>query len=66
MSGMTGSGKSWLYKLFKSKETMLEKHPKIIYCHSIWTKLFNDFEKILDIDFMQGFYVASNTVQVIS
>ena len=56
VTGMTGSGKTtWLYNLLKSKETMFEEPPKkIIYCYSIWTKLFDDMEKNLDIEFVQG------------
>ena len=56
ISGMTGSGNtSWLYKLLKQKNLMFQEPPsKIIYCYSIWTKLFNDMEKDLDIEFVQG------------
>ena len=56
ISGMTGSGKSsWLYKLLKQKQAMFQDPPKkIIYCYSIWTKLFDDMERDLDIDFVQG------------
>ena len=56
VSGMTGSGKTtWLYNLLKSKDTMFQAPPrKIIYCYSVWTKLFDDMEKKLDIEFVQG------------
>ena len=56
ISGMTGSGKTtWLYNLLKHKEDMFEDPPKkIIYCYSIWTKLFDDMEQNLDIEFVQG------------
>ena len=55
ISGMTGSGKtSWLYKLLQSKNEIFKDPPnKIIYCYSIWTKLFDTMEKDLDIEFVQ-------------
>ena len=54
VSGMTGSGKTTsLYNLLKSKDTMFEEPPqKIIYCYSVWTKLFGDMEK--NFEFVQG------------
>ena len=56
ISGMTGSGKTtWLYKLLQCKDVMFKDPPnKIIYCYSIWTKLFDSMEKDLDIEFIQG------------
>ena len=34
---------------------MFEEPPKkVLYCYSIWTKLFNEMEKNLDIEFVQG------------
>ena len=55
-SGITGSGKtSWLYKLLKQKNLVFQEPPnKIIYCYSIWTKLFDNMEKDLDTEFVQG------------
>ena len=46
---------TWLYNLLKSKDTIFEEPPqKIIYCYSVWTKLFGDMEKNLDTEFVQG------------
>ena len=34
---------------------MFDEPPeKVIYCYSIWTKLFDEMEKTLDIEFVQG------------
>ena len=56
ISGMTGSGKTtWLYKLLQCKDVIFKDPPnKIIYCYSIWTKLFDSMEKDLDMEFVQG------------
>ena len=55
ISGMTGSGKTtWLYKLLQCKDVIFKDPNKIIYCYSIWTKLFDSMEKDLDMEFVQG------------
>ena len=56
ISGMTGSGKTtWLYKLLTHKNSMFEEPPRrVMYCYSIWTKLFDDMEKNFNVEFVQG------------
>ena len=56
ISGITGSGKTtWLYKLLTHKNSMFEEPPwRVMYCYSVWTKLFDDMEKNFNVEFVQG------------
>ena len=57
ISGTTGAGKTtWIYKLLKHKEDMIEPAPKhILYCYGIWQELYAEMdEKLAYVNFKEG------------
>ena len=57
ISGTTGAGKTtWIYKLLKNKEDMIEPAPKhILYCYGIWQDLYAEMdEKLTYVNFKEG------------
>jgi hypothetical protein len=47
VSGTTSAGKTtWIFKLLKNKETMLQPPPvNVLYCYGIWQELFEQMGK---------------------